>query len=160
MTSLQQNKDAKIKEAEEKIKNKVIGKENKIQENSLAFAIMVFFLEFIILIGVSFSSYYEWTSYSNMKKLLVTPKFKQLELNLNLLKLYYQNGRKREQDPVISKSKLVALAKAAKLQATLSEINSFVALCSELEIVSGSRTKKAYNVDYEKAKNLLEVNHE
>ena len=77
---------------------------------------------------------------------------------MNLLKLYYQNGRKKEQDPVISKSKLVALVKAAKLQVTLSEINSFVAMCSELEIVTGTRNRKVYNVDYEKAKSLLEIN--
>jgi len=160
VTSLEETKDAKIKEAEQKLQNRVIGKESKIEENSFAFAIMVIFLELIILIGVSFSSYYQWTSYDNMKKLLVTPKFKQLELNLNLLKLYYQNGRKKEQDPVISKTKLVSLAKAAKIQATVSEINSFVTLCDELEIVSGSKTKKLYNLDYEKAKNLLEINHE
>jgi hypothetical protein len=160
VASLQETKDAKIKEVEQKLQSKAIGKEGEIEENSFAFAMMVFFLELIILIGVSFSSYYQWTSYTNMKKLLMTPKFKQLELNLSLLKLYYQNGRKKEQDPAISKSKLVALAKAAKLQATVSEINSFATLCDELDIVSGSKTKKLYNVDYEKAKNLLEINHE
>jgi len=160
VASLEETKDAKIKEVEQKLQNKAVGKEGKIEENNFAFAMMVFFLELIILIGVSFSSYYQWTSYSNMKKLLMTPKFKQLELNLSLLKLYYQNGRKKEQDPAISKSKLVALARGAKLQATVSEINAFATLCDELEIISGSKTKKLYNVDYERAKNLLEINHE
>jgi hypothetical protein len=160
VASLEETKDAKIKEVEQKLQNKAVGKEGKIEENNFAFAIMVFFLELIILIGVSFSSYYQWTSYTNMKKLLMTPKFKQLELNLSLLKLYYQNGRKKEQDPAISKSKLVALARGAKLQATVSEINAFATLCDELEIISGSKTKKLYNVDYERAKNLLEINHE
>jgi hypothetical protein len=158
VNALQQTKDSKIQLAESKISDKSANKENKIQENSFAFAVMVFFLEFIILIGVAFSAYYEWTSYSDMKKILMTPKFKQLELNMNLLKLYYQNGRKKEQDSVIAKSKLVALVKAAKLQVTLSEVNSFVAMCSELEIVTGTRNRKVYNVDYEKAKNLLEIN--
>ena len=98
---------------------------------------MVFFLELIILIGVAFNAYYIWTSYDEMKNLLTTPKFKQLELNLRLLKLYYQNGRKKEQDPVLAKTKLIAL-------------------CSELEITSGNRRKKVYNMGYEKAKGLLE----
>jgi hypothetical protein len=117
---------------------------------------MVFFLELIILIGVAFNAYYIWTSYDEMKNLLTTPKFKQLELNLRLLKLYYQNGRKKEQDPVLAKTKLIALTSSQKLNCNQTDINNFIALCSELEITSGSRRKKVYNMSYEKAKGLLE----
>jgi len=117
---------------------------------------MVFFLELIILIGVAFNAYYIWTSYDEMKNLLTTPKFKQLELNLRLLKLYYQNGRKKEQDPVLAKTKLIALAASQKLNSNQTDVNNFIALCSELEIISGSRRKKSYNMSYEKAKAILE----
>jgi hypothetical protein len=153
---LQKTKDEKIQLVESKISNKSTDKLNKIQENSTAFAIMVFFLELIILIGVAFDAYYVWTSYDEMKQILTTPKYKQLEINLRLLKLFYQNGRKKEQDLTISKSKMIALANASKISANQKEISDFLALCSELEITSGTRRKKVYNMNYEKAKGLIE----
>jgi len=158
VTALEQTKESKIQAAENKVTGKSASKINEVQENSFAFAVMVFFLEFIILIGVAFSTYYQWTSYAEMKQLLTTPKYRQLEINLNLLKLYYQNGRKKEQDPTISRSKLIALTKAAKLNVSQTDINGFIALCNELEIVSGSRRKKVYNMSYEKAKTIIETN--
>ena len=158
VTSLEQTRDNKISAIEQKITGKSAAKIDKVKENDFAFAMMVFFLELIILIGVAFSTYYQWTSYAEMKQLLTTPKYRQLEINLNLLKLYYQNGRKKEQDPTISRSKLIALTKAAKLNVSQTDINGFIALCSELEIISGSRRKKVYNMSYEKAKTIIETN--
>ena len=153
---LQKTKDDKIAIIESKNNNKSTDKLNEVQENSLAFAIMVFFLELIILIGVAFSSYYEWTSFTEMKSLLSTPKFKQLEIHLRLLKVFYQNGRKKEQDLVISKTKLIALASSSKIPCNQTDISNFISLCSELEITTGNRRKKVYNIGYEKAKILLE----
>jgi hypothetical protein len=103
-------KEQKINELESKVTKKTEVQSSALKENNTAFALMVVFLELIILIGVAFSSYYTWTSYDEMKILLTTPKFRQLEINLRLLKLYYQNGRKKEQDPVLPKTKLIALA--------------------------------------------------
>ena len=117
---------------------------------------MVFFLELIILIGVAFDAYYIWTSYDEMKQVLTTPKYRQLEINLRLLKIFYQNGRKKEQDPIIAKSKLISLANTSKIPVNQKEITDFLALCSELEITSGTKRKKVYNMSYEKAKGLLE----
>jgi hypothetical protein len=156
VTSLQKIKDEKIQAVESKIASKSTDKLNKVQENSTAFAIMVFFLELIILIGVAFDTYYIWTSYDEMKQILTTPKYKQLEINLRLLKLFFQNGRKKEQDLTISRSKMLSLVSASKISSSQKEINDFLALCSELEITSGTRRKKVYNMSYEKAKGLLE----
>ena len=153
---LQQTKDEKVAAIESKISDKSTAQLDKVKENGIAFAIMVFFLELIILIGVAFDAYYIWTSYDEMKQILSTPKYKQLELNIRLLKLFYQNGRKKEQDPVIARSKFIALASASKIPVNQTEINNFIALCSELEITSGTRRKKVYNMSYEKAKGLLE----
>jgi hypothetical protein len=149
-------KEQKINELESKVTKKTEVQANALNENSLAFALMVVFLELIILIGVAFNAYYIWTSYDEMKSLLTTPKYRQLEINLRLLKLYYQNGRKKEQDSVLSKSKLIALASTSKIPCNQTEINNFITLCSELEIVTGSRRRKTYNMSYEKAKVLLE----
>jgi hypothetical protein len=157
VANLQATKDIKIKEIESKIEDKSASKVEELKQNDLAFAIMVFFLELIILIGVAFNAYYVWSSYDEMKNLLLTPKYKQLELNLRLLKLYFQNGRKKEQDLAISKSKLISLVNSSKTTANQKEVNDFIALCSELEITTGNRRKKVYNMSYEKAKKLLEV---
>lgn len=153
---LQIQKDQKLNELESKVTKKTEVQANALNENSLAFALMVVFLELIILIGVAFNAYYIWTSYDEMKELLTTPKYRQLEINLRLLKLYYQNGRKKEQDSVLSKSKLIALASTSKIPCNQTEISNFITLCSELEIITGSRRKKVYNMNYEKAKVLLE----
>lgn len=153
---LQTTKDIKIKEIESKTENKSSAKIEELKQNNFAFAVMVFFLELIILIGVAFNAYYIWTSYDEMKQLLTTPKYKQLELHLRLLKLYYQNGRKKEQDPVISRSKLVSLASSSKIPCNQKDINGFISLCSELEITTGNRRSKVYNMSYEKAKGLIE----
>jgi len=153
---LQTTKDTKIKEIESKTQSKSAIKVEELKQNDFAFAVMVFFLELIILIGVAFNAYYIWTSYDDMKSLLTTPKFKQLELNLRLLKLYYQNGRKKEQDPVLAKTKLIALTSSQKLNCNQTNVSNFIALCSELEITIGNRRKKVYNMSYEKAKAILE----
>jgi len=153
---LQTTKDTKIKEIESKTQSKSAIKVEELKQNDFAFAVMVFFLELIILIGVAFNAYYIWTSYDDMKSLLTTPKFKQLELNLRLLKLYYQNRRKKEQDPVLAKTKLIALTSSQKLNCNQTDVSNFIALCSELEITIGNRRKKVYNMSYEKAKAILE----
>lgn len=156
VSDLQKTKDNKVLAIESKNTNKSVSQLNKVQENSLAFAIMVFFLELIILIGVAFDAYYVWTSFDEMKSLLSTPKFKQLELHLRLLKLYYQNGRKKEQDPALSRSKLIALASSSKIPCNQKDINNFISLCSEFEITTGNRRNKVYNMSYEKTKGLIE----
>jgi len=156
VTVLQTTKDTKIKEIESKTEDKSAAKIEELKQNDFAFAVMVFFLELIILIGVAFNAYYIWTSYDDMKQLMSTAKFKQLEIHLRLLKLYYQNGRKKEQDPVVSRTKLIALVSSSKIPCNQTDINNFISLCSELEITTGNRRKKVYNMSYEKAKGLLE----
>jgi hypothetical protein len=157
---LQKSKDDKIAVIETKMASKTTVKLDEVKQNSIAFAIMVFFLEFIILIGVSFNAYYVWMSYSEMKQVLSTPRYRQLELNSNLLKLYYQNGRKKEKDYVIAGSKMITLAKAIKLNVTQTDIDNFLTLCTELEITIGNGVNKTYNMSYDEAKTLIEINPE
>lgn len=154
---LEADRDTRIAKVEDKTGNKLGKKEDEIKQNDTAFTAMVFFLEFIILIGVAFSAYYRWTSYDEMKNILSTPKYKQLETNIRLLKLFYQNGRKKEQDPILAYTKLAALAKANKIGVNVGDVKTFITLCQELEIVTGTRRKKVYNVSYEKAKQLIET---
>lgn len=157
VNALQVQKDQKLNELESKVTKKTEVQSSALKENNTAFALMVIFLEAIILIGVAFSAYYQWTSYDEMKTLVSTPKYRQLEIQLKLLKLYYQNGRKKEQDSVVSKNKLISLSRASRLNCSQKDINDFLSLCSELEIVTGSRRNKVYNMSYDKAKGLIET---
>jgi hypothetical protein len=156
VNTLQQTKESKINEVEKKIINKSSSETSLVQENSTAFLFITIFLELIVLIGVGFDAFYTLGSFEETKKLLQTPKFRQLELNLKLLKLFYQNGRKKEQDSTLSKSKLIALVSTSKIPCNQTDINNFIVLCSELEITSGNKRSKIYNMNYEKAKELLE----
>ena len=158
VAELQKSKDTKISAIESKITEKTNTKLDEVKENGFAFAAMVFFLEFIILIGVAFNAYYVWTSYVEMKKVMLTPKYKYLDVNLSLLKLYYQNGKKKNQEPVIPRTKITTLAKAAKLSVTQADIDGFVVLCEELGVTAGERQGKVYNMEYDEAKNLIENN--
>lgn len=157
VSALQTNKDIKIKEAENKTTDKSQITLEKNKENDTAFVFMTFFLEFIIVLGVAFNAVYTLGSYEETKKLLSTPKYKQAELNLTLLKLYYQNGKKLPGDPVLSLSKMLSLVKNQKVNCTQTEVRNFVVYCSELDIIKEVRARrKEYQVDYTTAKSLIE----
>ena len=91
------------------------------------------------------------------KKLLQTPKFKQLELNLKLLRLYYQNGKKVVGDQTLSFNKFQSLVQTQKITASQKDLKTFTVLCQELDIVKEFRgRKKEFMITYQEAKDLLE----
>lgn len=161
VAALQQTKDTKIREAESKTENKSQLKVQENAENSTAFFYITIFLELLILIGVGFNAFYNIGSFKETKHLLQTPKFKQLELNLKLLKLYYQNGKKAAGDPILSFNKFRAIVQIQKVNCLQKDIKAFIILCQELDIVkdTGGR-KKELVVSYEEAKRLLENQEE
>lgn len=155
--SLQAAKEQKIQQIESKTQSKSNIAVSRNKENDTAFLIITVFLELIVLLGVSFNSYYTVGSYQETGKLLQTSKYKQYVLNLNLLKIYYNNGKKKSGDMCISHARFVSLAKTQKVNASPSDIKDFVNLCVELEIVEDTRNKrKQYKVNYEEAKSLLQ----
>ena len=152
--------DARLEEQTAKTETKnqasVTKDKEKVAENDNAFVFMTFFLEFIIILGVGFNAYYVLGSYDETKKLMETPKYKQIDLNLKLLKLYYQNGKKTIGDQAVSASKMLALVKTQKLQCNYQDIRNFVVLCTELDITKeSSNNKKLFQVGYEQAKKLV-----
>ena len=157
VNALQQTKDQKLLAVENKTADKSQSTLEKNKENDTAFVFMTFFLEFIIVLGVAFNSVYTIGSYEETKKLLSTPKYKQAELNLTLLKLYYQNGKKQPGDPVLSLSKMLSLVKNQKVNCAQTEVRNFVVYCTELDIIKEVRARrKEYQVDYATAKSLIE----
>lgn len=157
VSALQDKKDAKILEIETKTQTKSNAIVGKNKENDTAFVFMTFFLEFIIVLGVAFNAVYTLGSYEETKQLLSTPKYKQAELNLILLKLYYQNGKKLPGDPVLSMTKMLSLVKNQKVNCTQTDVRNFVVYCTELDIIKEVRARrKEYQVDYTTAKSLIE----
>ena len=154
---LQQTKESKIQQAESKTQTKTSTALEKNTENATAFLFITIFLELIVLIGVSFDAFYTLGSYEETKKLLQTPKFKQLELNLKLLKLYYQNGKKAVGDQTLPFSKFQSLVQTQKIDCSQKDLKSFVILCQELDIIKEFRgKKKEFMVTFQQAKDLLE----
>lgn len=157
VASLQQTKDTKLKEIETKSQEKTDSKLATTEENSTAFFYITIFLELLILIGVGFNAFYTIGSYDETKKLLQTPKYKQLELNLKLLKLYYQNGKKTAGDPTLSYNKFQSLVQTQGIYCSQKDLKSFITLCQELEIVKDYKTRrKEIAMPYDQAKSLLE----
>lgn len=156
VAQLQNIKEEKLSKIELKTEDKSKLTVDKNDENDTAFVFMTFFLEFIIILGVGFNSFYLIGSYNETKELLQTPKYKQIELNLQLLKLYFQAGKKNKGDQTLSASKLISIVKNQKVGCTQSEVRSFIVLCTELGIIKEVRgRKKEYQVTYEEAKKLI-----
>lgn len=148
--------EAKIAKVEVKTADKTVGQKEKIEENDQAFVFMTFFLEFIIILGVGFNAYYVLGSYKETKQLLETPKYKQLELNSKLLKLYYQNGKKQVNEDAPSYSKLYNLVTAQRIVCKQTELRAFVNTCVELGITKeGTNKKKIFQLPYEEAQKLI-----
>ena len=157
VASLTSTRDARLQETEQKVETKTATKKDLNDENSAAFLFITVFLELLILLGVGFNAYYTVGSFAETGKLLQTPKFRQLDLNLRLLKLYYQNGKKAIGDSVLSYNKFRTLVEAQSINCTHKDTNSFITLCQELEIVKSQRDKKyEFALNYQQAKELLE----
>lgn len=157
VNSLQQAKDVKVQQLEAKTQTKANTAMDKNMENSTAFLFITIFLEMIVLIGVGFDAFYTLGSFEETKKLLQTPKFKQLELNLKLLKLYYQNGKKIVGDQTLSFNKFQSLVQNQKIDSSQKDLKSFIVLCQELDIIKEFRgRKKQFMIPYQEAKDLLE----
>ena len=157
VNALQQTKDAKVQQLETKIQTKANTALDKNIENSTAFLFITIFLEMIVLIGVGFDAFYTLGSYEETKKLLQTPKFRQLELNLKLLKLYYQNGKKIVGDQTLSFNKFQSLVQNQKIDSSQKDLKSFIVLCQELDIIKEFiGRKKQFMIPYQEAKDLLE----
>lgn len=157
VNALEQAKTVKIAEVEDRAKKKSETSEDVNKENSTAFLFITVFLELIVLLGVGFNAYYTIGSYTETGNLLQTPKFKQLDLNLRMLKLYYQNGKKSPGDPPLSYTKFKSLIDNQKLNCSHKEAKSFITLCQELDIVKTQRGKRSeILVTYQQAKELME----
>jgi hypothetical protein len=157
VASLVAQKETKLQAVETKTQNKAEVSVDKTKENSTAFLFITIFLEFIVLLGVGFNAFYTIGSFNETTKLLQTPKFRQLDLNLRLLKLYYQNGKKAVGDPTLSFSKFQSLAETQKVDCTKKDLKTFVVLLQELDIIKDYKARrKEFVVTYEQARELLE----
>ena len=159
IADLQKELDGKILSVEAKYQDKASKKIDSAKSNTTALVMLTLFMELIILLGVGFNGYFTIASYSDMKQLLNTPKYKTLQLNLALLNLYYQKGNRKEGDQTIAVTKLKALASNQKLDVRGKDMEEFITLCTELGIINVANNKKKYYIcSYDKAKELLTNN--
>ena len=157
VTSLVNAKEAKLQVTETKTEAKAQDTLETNKENSTAFLFITIFLELLILIGVGFNAFYTVGAFNETGKLLQTPKFRQLDLNLKLLKLYYQNGKKVIGDETLSYNKFKSLVDAQKVICTQKDLKSFIILCQELDLVKNYKGKrKEIMVNYQQAKEIIE----
>jgi len=156
--SLDSTRLVKIKNIEDKYLSKDVNKISKVEENNFAFILLVFFLEFIILIGVAFDAYYIWESYDNMKKVLGSAKFRELELNLKLLRIFYQDGRRKKDEEIIDNDKFAASCSMQNIDVDKTDLNNFLQLCFDLGILQRRKDNNLayYMMDYNESKQLLE----
>lgn len=127
------------------------------EENNLAFLLLTFFLEILIIIGVGFNGYYHVQTYFDMKGLMRTEKYQKLKINLQLLKIYYHNGTKRDGDVCPPTSKFTSLAKTQVPDIRTQDITNFLNLLSELQVTQTKNKKnKTFTVSYDKAMQLIE----
>jgi hypothetical protein len=156
VASLESIREAKLSKIESKTEGGSKLTIDKNKENDTAFIFMTIFLEFIVVLGVAFNSFYLIGTYQETKVLLGTPKYKQIQLNLQLLKLYFQAGKKNPGDSTLSTSKFISMVKNQKINCTQSEARSFIILCLELDIIKDTKNRrKEYQVTYEDAKKLI-----
>jgi hypothetical protein len=155
--ALEQERTTRISTLESDFKNKDQSKKSENESNTLALVLLTLFMEFIILLGVGFNAFYITKSFTDMKVLMNTPQYKQMQTNLKLLHLLYQNGSRKEGDPSMSASKFKALVSNQKLDLRQKDINDFLAYCQELDILKTSNNKKKYYaMSFDKAKELIE----
>ncbi len=159
VSALETERNNKIQALETKSSTKDKAEIDKNEANTLALFLLVTFLEFIILLGVGFNAFYTAKSFADMKALMNTPKYKQMEMNLKMLHILYQNGNKKEGDMTLPITKFKGLIANQKLDVRQKDIQDFVTLCTELEILKTNNSKKKYYaMEYEVAKLLLEKN--
>jgi hypothetical protein len=80
-----------------------------------------------------------------------------LELNLKLLRLYYQNGKKLAGDPTLSYNKFQSLVQTQGIYCSQKDLKAFVTLCQELEVIRDFKgRKKELTMSYDQAKKLIE----
>jgi len=148
---------ANIEYIENRYANKTDRKLERIQQNDVAFAFMVFFLELIILVGVGFHSYYVWTAYNHMDKLLKTTKFQELGTHLKLLQIIYENGKNTKDDLLPGFDKIHSICELQGLELDNTDLNKFVNLCYLFGILhKHTDNKYTFEMDFENAKRTFE----
>lgn len=127
------------------------------KENSFTFFMLTIFLELLVIAGVGFNAFYNVETYGEMKSLLRTEKYVKLQNNLTMLKIYYHNGTKKDGDPCPSNTKFTSLVKLQSLDVKQQDIQNFVNLLNELQIIQiKSKKHKVFAITYEKALDLLQ----
>lgn len=143
-------KDQKTEEETAKSKN-----EESDQTNILLFVIVSSFIEILIVIGVYFRQLYVHRSFYESEQKL-EPIIKKREKYEVLLKLIYRNGEVKQDEKIISLSKLTEIVKNKGGSYTAKHVKDFYSEMTHLGAFNLISNKRYALVSYEDAKKLLE----
>lgn len=153
---LEVEKNVKIKEIEDKFKEKATEQKDETGSNKIAFILICTFIELLILIGVWFDSYYDWRCYSDFKdKLAENPAYHNFILNDKLLNILYGNGKGRRGDKVLSVEKFGELILSSGIRVNQTNINDFMVMCLHLNIIADNEGEKSILKTFIEAKETL-----
>jgi hypothetical protein len=150
----QKLKDIKIDIANEFSKQKESSDKSKI-----AFIILSLFIESLIIIGVCFKEYYDFTSYSEQKERLENSEnYNNLIVNLELLRLLYNNGKIDKDKNLPSFNQFKDLVFAYSKKYSLKQIKEFITLTNSLKITKLIGKTRVTNTTYQQAQEIIK-NH-
>lgn len=123
--------------------------------NVLLFLLVSTFIEIIIVIGVYFRQLYTHHSFYEAEEKL-EPLLKKRDKYEHLLRIIYKNGEVKQDEQIISLTKLTEIVKSKGSQYTAKHVKDFYSEMSHLGAFRVAANKRYSLVSYEEAKKLLE----
>ncbi len=154
--NLEIERSNKIKESENKELIKLQGKQSEISSNVSSFIIISTFIEFIILIGVWFNTFYKVRAYREYDDKLVTDtnlsKYHIYDTFLNIL---YNNGKIKKGDNFYSASKFKDLLKIKGVNTTEKSMKDFFTLLKHIKVYMLLGNQRRIEKSFDESKELL-----
>lgn len=137
---LKSEKDKELNKLEEKVNNKKNKHDNKNENIVVIFIISSIVFELFIIIGVCFTSIYDFMFYTETTN---DENFKKRKLFLDYIDLIYENGRLTRDDKVVSENKFYNIIKL-KYRNNTGNFKEFIYIISFLKITITRKDKRKY----------------
>lgn len=148
--------EEKISEVKETYGSKADEQKDQSQKSQTAFILISAFIEILILVGVCFNIYYQYTSFSEQKDALDSnPNYEKLIAYEALLKILYNNGKVSANTQLPSANAFKALVFASTKKYTQKTIKDFLTLTTHLKICQIVGKNRMTIVSYDKAQEIL-----
>lgn len=148
--------EEKISSVKETYSSKANEQKDQSQKSQLAFILISAFIEILILIGVAFNIYYQYTSYTEQKTSLDSnPNYEKLIIYEALLKILYNNGKVNANTQLPTANAFKDLVYASSKKYSQKTIKDFLTLTNHLKISQIIGKNRMTIVSYDKAQEIL-----